>query len=97
MSFSTFDLLWGANFSFSMRTNGSQPWPSRLGSSVRARRRLLRLTQGQLATLAGCGTAFLYQLENGKASLRLDKLVDVLHVLGLQLTIEPGKEKVVAR
>lgn len=69
----------------------------KVGSGVRARRRLLRLTQHQLADLAGCGPAFVYQLENGKPSVRLDKLIEVLNVLGLQLAIEPGKEKVVVR
>ena len=69
----------------------------RVGSAVRARRRLLGLTQHELASLCGCGPAFLYQLENGKPTLRLDKLVDVLHVLGLQLALEAGQEKVVIR
>ncbi|MBX5481408.1 MAG: hypothetical protein IRZ16_06115 [Myxococcaceae bacterium] len=45
----------------------------------------------QLALLSGCGTAFLYDLENGKRSVRLDKLVDVLQVLGLELQLRPGK------
>lgn len=55
------------------------------------------LTQHELAGLCGCGPAFLYQLENGKPTLRLDKLVDVLHVLGLQLVLEAGQERVVVR
>lgn len=80
-----------------MRSNANAPWSTRIGGAVRARRRSLRLTQQQLADLAGCGTAFLYQLENGKPSVRIDKLVEVLHVLGLQLAIEPGQERVVAR
>ena len=80
-----------------MRSNDNGLWSARIAGAVRARRRSLRLTQQQLADLAGCGTAFLYQLENGKPSVRIDKLVEVLHVLGLQLAIEPGREKVVAR
>ena len=72
---------------------GTPPPPAAhlLASAVRARRRALRLTQAQLARLAGCGTAFLYDLENGKPSLRLDKLLDVLATLGLQLVVAPGK------
>ena len=62
-----------------------------LAFAVRARRRALRLTQAQLARLAGCGTAFLYDVESGKPSLRLDKLLDVLATLGLQLVVTPGK------
>ena len=63
---------------------------------VRARRRALRLTQAQLARLAGCGTAFLYDVENGKSSLRLDKLLDVLRILGLQLVLGPGQDGLAA-
>ena len=66
-------------------------WVASLASAVRTRRKQLKLTQGQLALLAGCGTAFLYALENGKRSLRMDKLVDVLQVLGLELRLQPGK------
>ncbi len=67
-------------------------WQDDLAAAVRQRRRALSLTQAELARLSGCGTAFLYALENGKRSLRLDKLVDVLVVLGLQLKVEAGKQ-----
>lgn len=82
-----------------MRTNGTAAegrWSAALAEAVRKRRKGLRLSQGELAQLAGCGTAFLYGLENGKASLRLDKVVDVLTVLGLRLTVEPGEGGLVA-
>jgi len=43
--------------------------------------------------MAGCGPVFIYDLETGnKASFRLDKLIDVLEVLGLQLALETGKQ-----
>jgi len=60
-----------------------------LGSELRARRKLLRLTQEELAVLAGCGPDFLYDLERGKPTVRLDKLVPVLDVLGLELKVGP--------
>lgn len=63
-----------------------------LGQAIRKQRKALRLTQAQLAQLAGCGLAFLYQLEKGKPSVRLDKLLDVLGVLGLQLRLESGRD-----
>ncbi len=62
-----------------------------LGRAVRTRRKSLRLTQDRLARLAGCGVAFLYLLETGKPTVRLDKVLDVLEVLGLQLRLEPGR------
>lgn len=66
------------------------PWALELGSSVRERRKQLRLTQVQLADLAGCGPDFLYDLERGKPTVRLDKLVPVLSALGLRFTLSPG-------
>ena len=49
-----------------------------LGGAVRRRRRLLRLTQLQLAKLAGCGADFLYDLEAGKPTIQLGKLINML-------------------
>lgn len=62
-----------------------------LGRAIRARRKTLRLTQIDLSKLAGCGPDFVYDVEAGKASLRLDKLLDVLGILGLELVVEQGK------
>jgi HTH-type transcriptional regulator/antitoxin HipB len=75
----------------SSRSAGSSEvaWATRLGSELRARRKLLRLTQEELAVLAGCGPDFLYDLERGKPTVRLDKLVPVLDVLGLELKVGP--------
>jgi y4mF family transcriptional regulator len=72
------------------------PTPSQdVGRAVRYRRRELKLTQRDLADLAGCGLAFLYELEQGKPTIRLDKLVDVLRVLGLELVLQHGKSALV--
>lgn len=60
---------------------------STLGLSVRSRRRELGLRQDELADLAGVSTRFLHSLEHDKASVRLDKVLDVLDVLGLHLDI----------
>lgn len=53
------------------------------------RRRELGLRQVDLASLAGVSERFVRQLEGGKASLRLDKVEQVLDVLGLELTSQP--------
>ncbi len=63
-----------------------------LGEAVRSQRKALGITQHELGLLAHCGPVFIHALERGKPSLRLNKLVDVLTVLGLQLTVEPGKQ-----
>ena len=63
----------------------------RLGNialQVRERRKGLRLTQEDLADLAGCSPRFIRSLEAGKATVRMDKLLDVLDVLGLDLTAQ---------
>jgi HTH-type transcriptional regulator / antitoxin HipB len=62
---------------------------ARLGTAVKARRKLLGLTQEALARRAGCGMVFVYNLERGKPSLRLDKLLDILHVLGMDIVVTP--------
>lgn len=62
-------------------------WTQRLAERVRERRKVLRLTQVDVATLSGCGPDFLYDLERAKPTLRLDKLLAVLDVLGLELQV----------
>lgn len=66
----------------------------RLAEAVRARRRALGITQRELSQLAGCGLAFLYALEHGKATVRLDKVLGVLDVLGLELVVAEGRSGV---
>ncbi len=63
-----------------------------LGAAVRARRRSLGLNQAELANLAGVGLAFLYELEHGKATVRIDKVLAVFAVLGLELYVREGKQ-----
>ncbi len=62
-----------------------------LARVIRKHRKSLGLTQKQLGQFAGCGVAFIYLLEKGKPTVRLDKLLDVLIVLGLQIKLEVGK------
>jgi HTH-type transcriptional regulator / antitoxin HipB len=66
----------------------------RLAVAVRTRRKRLGVTQQALARMAGCGLVFIYNIEQGKPSLRLDKLLAVLGVLGLELTIAPGQSAI---
>lgn len=66
----------------------------RLAQEVRRRRRDLGLRQAELAELAGCSQRFVHTVEHGKTSVRLDKLLDVLEVLGLGLTLVPGRGRI---
>ncbi len=65
-----------------------------LGEVVRKRRDELGLRQSELADLAGCSERFVHTLEHGKPTLRLDKLLDVLEVLGLDLVTVPGRGRI---
>ena len=49
---------------------------------IKERRRSMGLTQKDLADRAGVGLRFLRVLEQGKASLRLDKVNQVLALFG---------------
>ncbi|NOK17198.1 helix-turn-helix domain-containing protein [Corallococcus carmarthensis] len=72
-------------------------WIRALAQTVKTQRIKLGLTQQDLSVLAGCGPVFIYDIESGrKATLRLDKLLDVLNVLGLQLAIEPLQQRLQA-
>ncbi len=56
-----------------------------LGSAIRDRRKSDGLTLAETAGLTNVGVRFLSELENGKPTVRLDKLLHVLSALGLQL------------
>jgi len=56
---------------------------------ITIRRKYLGLTQRQLAELAGVGEVFLRQLEHGKTTVRLDRVLAVTLALGLRISAEP--------
>ena len=62
-----------------------------LGRIVREQRKMLGLTQEDLALSAGVGLAFLYQLEHGKPTVRIDKVLAVLRTLGIGITLRLGR------
>lgn len=62
-----------------------------LSSFIRYQRKKLGITQEALARKAGVGVRFIRELEQGKSSLQLDKVEQVLHLFGFQLT--PSKQR----
>ncbi len=58
-----------------------------LGTAIRARRKGDGLTLAEAAGLTGVGVRFLSELENGKPTVRLDKLLRVTQALGLELRL----------
>jgi y4mF family transcriptional regulator len=71
-------------------------WAATLGAAVRERRRALGLTQQELADTAGCSRLLIVEIEGGKPTARLDRLVTVLQTIGLQLRFENGDGGIVA-
>jgi len=55
---------------------------------IKIKRKTLKLTQEELAFKAGVGLRFLRELEQGKTTLRLDKVNQVLSMFGKQVGIE---------
>jgi len=60
-----------------------------LARQVRRQRRLSRLTQTELAGLAGVGLRFVSDLENAKPGLEIGRVLRVTQMLGLQLSVAP--------
>ena len=63
--------------------------PSALALFVKQRRKLLHLSQPELAAKAGVGLRFVRELEQGKPTLRLDKVNQVLRLFGHELAPAP--------
>lgn len=59
-----------------------------LGEKIRKRRKELGLTQGALALSSGTGIRFIIELEKGKATCQIGKVLIVLHMLGIDLELK---------
>jgi HTH-type transcriptional regulator/antitoxin HipB len=59
---------------------------AKLGELVREVRKEQGLTQLDLAGLAGLSNRFIIDLERGKETLQMQKALDVLALLGVELT-----------
>jgi HTH-type transcriptional regulator/antitoxin HipB len=58
-----------------------------LGKYIRSVRKQQGLTQADIAGLAALGNRFVVDLEKGKPTIQLQKTLDVLALLGLELVI----------
>ncbi len=64
-----------------------------LGAAVRGKRKLLKVTQKDLAMTAGTGLRFIIDLEKGKPTCQTGKMFEVLQALGLSLTCDSPEFK----
>jgi HTH-type transcriptional regulator / antitoxin HipB len=60
-----------------------------LGILIRAHRKAQLATQAEFAALCGVGVRFISDLENGKPTLQLSKVLHILRCLGLDIAIQP--------
>lgn len=60
-----------------------------LGQLVSAHRKSLRLNQLDIAGMANTGNRFIVDLEAGKSTIQLQKVLDVLELLGLEIIVRP--------
>ncbi|MCD4820240.1 MAG: helix-turn-helix transcriptional regulator [Candidatus Cloacimonetes bacterium] len=61
---------------------------NKLVDFVKNRRKIIGLTQKELAEKSGVGLRFIRELEHGKQTLRLDKVNDVLRMFGHMMAPE---------
>ena len=60
-----------------------------LGAVVRAQRKRLALRQLDIAGLGNTGNRFIVELEQGKPTLQLQKVLDMMDLLGLEVIVRP--------
>jgi len=58
-----------------------------IGLFVKNKRNQLKITQTQLAASSGTGVRFISDLENGKPTMQIGKVLEIIHVLGLDIYI----------
>lgn len=61
--------------------------PEDLGSAIRTRRRQLKVTQADLAMTSGTGLRFIVDIERGKPTCHIGKILQVIQALGLKIQI----------
>lgn len=60
-----------------------------LANFVKEKRKAVKFTQSELAEKAGVGLRFIRELEQGKETLRLDKVNQVLQLFGYEVGAVP--------
>jgi len=63
--------------------------PQDIGNLVRLARKNQGATQADFAALCGVGVRFISDLENGKPTAELGKVLMVIQCLGLELSLQP--------
>ena len=69
--------------------------PEQIGRIIRTTRKEMRVTQADLALTSGTGLRFIIDLEKGKPTCQIGKVLAVLQTLGIEtsLTAPPPSEE----
>lgn len=63
--------------------------PADIGNLIRQTRKQLGVTQKDLALTSGTGLRFIIELEKGKETCEIGKVLTVLHTLGIKMVLTP--------
>lgn len=63
--------------------------PESIGQLIKTTRKSLGVTQKNLALTSGTGLRFLTDLENGKPTCQIGKILTILHALGIRIDLTP--------
>ena len=61
-----------------------------IGQMIRESRKRLGVTQKDLALTSGTGLRFVIDLEKGKETCQIGKVLTVLHTLGIRIALTPS-------
>lgn len=59
-----------------------------LGKVIRERRKELNYTQAYLAEFTGLSVTFISDVERGKKTAEIEKIIQLLHILGMDVFVE---------
>ena len=61
--------------------------PREIGNQIKRLRKIMKVTQQDLALTSGTGLRFIIDLEKGKPTCQLGKTLTVLHTLGVKINL----------
>ncbi len=63
-----------------------------IGKTIRQERKAQGLTQGELAMTANTASRFISELENGKATCQIGKVLKVISCLGIKVELKSSSQ-----
>lgn len=64
-----------------------------LGKAIRERRKELNYTQSYLAEFTGLSVTFISDVERGKKTAEIEKVIQLLNILGMDILLERRGQK----